>query len=152
LEKTTGADGKQRKSRAKKVPKRKVMASAEISPEQRRAEHAALDPVGEELPTEEEPDESWQNDLYDQACLLLERMADATRQRFFAYLADADHTVERALSLVMAMTDQQRSQFFCQVYRTNGRESVAGAGGTAHQKAACASKLILGGKAQQQNE
>jgi len=26
------------------------------------------------------------------------------------------------------------------------------AGGTAHQKAACASKLILGGKAQQRNE
>lgn len=37
-----------------------------------------------EIPTEEEADESWQNDLYDQACLLLERMADETRQRFFA--------------------------------------------------------------------
>jgi hypothetical protein len=38
------------------------------------------------MPTEEEADESWQNDLYDQACLLLERMADATRQRFLGYL------------------------------------------------------------------
>jgi hypothetical protein len=36
------------------------------------------------MPTEEEADESWQNDLYDQACLLLERMADKTRRRFFA--------------------------------------------------------------------
>jgi hypothetical protein len=40
----------------------------------------------EDIPSEEEADESWQNDLYDQACLLLERMADKTRQRFFAHI------------------------------------------------------------------
>jgi hypothetical protein len=35
------------------------------------------------MPTEEEAEESWQNDLYDQACfLVLERMTEATRQRF----------------------------------------------------------------------
>jgi hypothetical protein len=52
LEKTTGADGKQRKSRAKKIPEPKppapvtdhrVNGSAEISVEQRRAENARLD-------------------------------------------------------------------------------------------------------------
>jgi hypothetical protein len=37
----------------------------------------------EEMPSEEEAEESWQNDLHDQACLLLERMSDKTRQRFF---------------------------------------------------------------------
>jgi hypothetical protein len=52
LEKTTGADGKQRKLRAKKIPEPKppapvtdhrVNGSAEISVEQRRAENARLD-------------------------------------------------------------------------------------------------------------
>ena len=52
LEKTTGADGKQRKSRAKKIPEPKppapvtdhrVNGSAEISVEHRRAENARLD-------------------------------------------------------------------------------------------------------------
>jgi flagellar hook-length control protein FliK len=38
------------------------------------------------MPTEKEADESWQETLYDQACLLLERMAGETRRRFFAYL------------------------------------------------------------------
>jgi hypothetical protein len=38
----------------------------------------------DDMPTEEEAEESWQNDLYDQACLLLEQMAGETRQRFFA--------------------------------------------------------------------
>ena len=90
------------------------------------------------MPTEEEADESWQNDLYDQACLLLERTADATRQRFFAYLADADHTVERALSLIAAMDDQQRRRFhdkYMELYgATTGvswrPRNVASAGGT----------------------
>jgi hypothetical protein len=40
----------------------------------------------EEMPTEEEAEESWQEALYDQACLLLERMADSTRQKLFAYI------------------------------------------------------------------
>lgn len=41
----------------------------------------------EEMPTEEEADQAWQNDVYDQACFLLdERMSDATRQRFFAHI------------------------------------------------------------------
>jgi hypothetical protein len=35
-----------------------------------------------DMPTEE----SYQKTLYDQACLLLELMADSTRQKFFAYL------------------------------------------------------------------
>jgi hypothetical protein len=38
------------------------------------------------MPTEAEAEESYQETLYDQACLLLESMADATRQRFFAFL------------------------------------------------------------------
>jgi hypothetical protein len=56
LEKTTGADGKQRKSRAMGAPESKppatdhrVTGSAEISEEQRRAENARLDdPIEEE--------------------------------------------------------------------------------------------------------
>jgi ParB-like nuclease domain len=136
LEKTTGADGKQRKSRAKKTRKvlkataeggagdaclvaaleserQRATGSAEVSIEQRRAGHARLDPI-EDLPTEAEADESWQNDLYDQACLLLERMADATRQRFFGYLtaASGGDIVERCLSLMAAMNKEQRAQFF----------------------------------------
>jgi ParB-like chromosome segregation protein Spo0J len=129
LEKTTGADGKQRKSRAKKKTREILKAitegragdaclitmaeraskSAEISPDQRKAEHAALD---DSMPTEAEADESWQNDLYDQACLLQERMTDATRQRFFAHLADGDYIVEQCLSLIMVMNKDQRAQFF----------------------------------------
>jgi transposase-like protein len=124
LEKTVGADGKQRKSRAKKKAaivetakerdrkacvelNRKVLdaereraqwlvdhpaaeqratASPEISIEQRRADNARLDQPnedpGDDMPTEQEANESWQESLYDQACLLLERMADETRRRF----------------------------------------------------------------------
>jgi hypothetical protein len=75
LEKSTGSDGKQRKSRAKKalelarVPDHHATGSAEVSIEQRRAENARLDEDGGDI-------------------------------------------VERALSLVTAMTDQQRAQFF----------------------------------------
>jgi hypothetical protein len=119
LEKTTGADGKQRKSRAKKVPEpmavphKRATGPTEISIEQRRADHAAL---GEppEMPTQAEAEESYQETLYEQACLLLDEMAGATRQRFFAYLTAAygDAIVERCLSLLMAMTKDQRAQFF----------------------------------------
>jgi len=38
----------------------------------------------EEMPTEEEAEESQQQDFYDQACHLVGLMDDATRQRFFA--------------------------------------------------------------------
>jgi hypothetical protein len=51
LEKTTGADGRQRKARSKKPPKRadrRVTESPEISLEQRRAENAELDLSAEE--------------------------------------------------------------------------------------------------------
>jgi hypothetical protein len=116
LTKTTGKDGKSYPARKKK-PRANVRwngqpvsdttadailsalvvdvpRSAEISAEQRKADHAALD-----LPTEEEADESWQNDLYDQVCLLWERMADATRQRFFDYLmADGNYAVAKRSS------------------------------------------------------
>lgn len=42
----------------------------------------------DEMPTEEEADESWQNDLYDQACLFLERMTEATRRKFRAHFKE----------------------------------------------------------------
>jgi ParB-like chromosome segregation protein Spo0J len=42
----------------------------------------------DDLPTAEEAEESWQETLYDQACLLLEQMADETRQRFFAHIKE----------------------------------------------------------------
>lgn len=44
-----------------------------------------------EMPTAEEAEESWQETVYDQACLLLERMADETRQKFFAHIRKKYH-------------------------------------------------------------
>jgi hypothetical protein len=38
------------------------------------------------MPTEEEAEEDYQAALYDQACMLLEQMACATRQKLFAYI------------------------------------------------------------------
>ena len=40
----------------------------------------------EVMPTDEEAEESFQADLYDQACWLLEQMASPTRRKFFAHL------------------------------------------------------------------
>jgi hypothetical protein len=40
----------------------------------------------DEIPTEEEAEQSWQDDLYDQACFLLAQMGNATRQRLFAHI------------------------------------------------------------------
>jgi transposase len=42
--------------------------------------------IEQKMPTEQEADESWQNDIYDQACLLLNRMADETRAKFIAHI------------------------------------------------------------------
>jgi hypothetical protein len=39
-------------------------------------------------PTEKQADESYQKDVFDQACLILEEMSDTTRQRFFAYIKE----------------------------------------------------------------
>jgi hypothetical protein len=40
------------------------------------------------MPTEAEGEESYQKTLYDQACLFLEQMSDATRQRFFGFVRE----------------------------------------------------------------
>ena len=48
-------------------------------------------PKPEEMPTDEEAEESFQADLYDQACWLLEQMASATRRKFFATLRRKYH-------------------------------------------------------------
>ena len=45
------------------------------------------------MPTDEESDQSHQEALYDQACLILERMSGETRQRFFAHI-DADAVID----------------------------------------------------------
>lgn len=45
----------------------------------------------EDMPTDEEADQSEQEALYDQACLILERMSGETRQRFFAHLKEVHH-------------------------------------------------------------
>jgi len=66
----------------------RVTGSAKVDVEQHRKRMAALG--DDAMPTEEEADESWQADLYDAACLLLEQMSDATRRRFF------DKTTEMA--------------------------------------------------------
>jgi len=41
----------------------------------------------DDMPTEAEADESWQRDLLDQACLILEQMAPPTRQKYFTLYA-----------------------------------------------------------------
>jgi hypothetical protein len=45
----------------------------------------------EVIPTDEEAEESFQADLYDQACWLLEQMASSTRRKFFAQLRRKYH-------------------------------------------------------------
>lgn len=42
----------------------------------------------DDMPTSEEADESYQETCYDQACLILEEMSGATRQRFFAHFEE----------------------------------------------------------------
>jgi hypothetical protein len=44
-----------------------------------------------EMPTEAEAEKSYQQTIYDQACLLLEAMADATRRKFFAHIRGKYH-------------------------------------------------------------
>jgi len=45
----------------------------------------------EVMPTDEEAEASFQADLYDQACWLLEQMASSTRRKFFAHLRRKHH-------------------------------------------------------------
>ena len=41
----------------------------------------------EEMPTEEEAEESWQADILEQTCFLLDKqMTDVTRRKFFTYI------------------------------------------------------------------
>ena len=90
LEKTVGKDGKARKQRAKRKPRSSAdRAEARCAAQWKaftEAEQKTRPSDDNEMPTEEEADESWQKDLYDQACLLVERMADSTRQIFFAHI------------------------------------------------------------------
>jgi hypothetical protein len=62
---------------------RKQPAKRPKQAEGKKAKLAALD-----MPTAEEAEESYQETLYDQACLILESMSGATRQRFFAHLRE----------------------------------------------------------------
>jgi hypothetical protein len=78
---------------------------------------------GDQMPTAEEADESWQDTLYDQACLLLERMAARTQERFFAHINQNDghqDLVKRALALVEALTCVERHRFFAEIERRSG--------------------------------
>jgi hypothetical protein len=43
------------------------------------------------MPTEEEAEKSYQETLYDQACLFLESMTDKTRQKYFAFIRRTYH-------------------------------------------------------------
>ena len=42
--------------------------------------------VDDEMPTEEEAEEDYQQTIYDQACSMVEDMTDPTRRKFFAHL------------------------------------------------------------------
>ena len=67
-EKRVGKDGK-----ARRMPKLKISGH------------------DDEMPTDQEAEESYQETLYDQACWLLGLMTNATRQRFFAHLRRKYH-------------------------------------------------------------
>jgi hypothetical protein len=60
------------------------------------AAHGKPAPEPDDMPTAEEANESYQDTLYDHACLIVdERMSGETRQRFFAFLKrkyDAKYT------------------------------------------------------------
>src|SRR5262249_50453242 len=68
VKKRVGRDGKVRKQPVKK--KRKIGATLGC----------------DRMPTAKEAEESYQDTLLDQACLLLDSMAGPTRQKFFAYV------------------------------------------------------------------
>jgi len=72
VEKRVGADGKRRKLARKSLA-------------QTASRDAPVENI-DKIPTEEEAEESYQQTLYDQACLLLESMTDSTRQKFFAHI------------------------------------------------------------------
>jgi hypothetical protein len=74
--------------------------NTENTDETRAADEAAMGIVGrprglpsdgDEMPTEAEAEESYQETIFDQACLLLDEMADETRQRFFAKMKETYH-------------------------------------------------------------
>jgi hypothetical protein len=69
LKKTVGADGKKRSVIQPKKSTRRLPTARS----------------SEAMPTAAEAEESYQETLYNQACLLLESMASETRQRFFAH-------------------------------------------------------------------
>lgn len=45
-----------------------------------------LKPPTDEIPTEEEEDEEEQQTFYERSCMLMDRMTEATRRRFFAHI------------------------------------------------------------------
>ena len=66
------------------------------------------EPAGaNEMPTEAEAGESYQETLYDQACLIRKSMADETRRKLFAHIAKESDPVSLALALVEMMDAQQ---------------------------------------------
>ena len=63
------------------------VANREYDRRKRKQKQRSLDiQSDDEMPSEEEAEQSWQDDLYEQACFLLERMGNATRQRLFAHI------------------------------------------------------------------
>jgi DNA-binding Lrp family transcriptional regulator len=97
---TTSIDTKGRKQPAKKanvvharvlpqsstpIPVHFSLVDSEASAAARKAHYAKTEDDGA-MPTEEEAEESYQETLFDQACLILEQMTGETRQKFFAHL------------------------------------------------------------------
>ena len=63
------------------------------------------------MPTEEEAEESYQETLYDQACLLLEKMTDETRARFYDQHEDVvvlTSTAQEIAGSLIYMEDQEK--------------------------------------------
>ena len=66
----------------------KIRDGKKDKPDLRVVSNDEPEPQQEEVPSEAEADESWQNDLYSQACSLVGDMFDGTRRRFFAFLRE----------------------------------------------------------------
>jgi hypothetical protein len=95
LNKTVGADGKARKrpaAKAKPQNDRLARLATEVLDLVAKGEDCLQKAESirnsEAMPTAEEAEESYQETLYDQACLLLESMASETRQKFFGHVKE----------------------------------------------------------------
>lgn len=74
----------------KEIERQRVRAAVSESRMKSKARNKLppIENIQESMPTAEEAEESYQETLYDQACLFLESMTGETRRRFFAHIKE----------------------------------------------------------------